>query len=401
MIKIRGIVKAAQTAQDNLKVGISAQNVPSFQKFITSSVETIEQLCASSNTTPHQLPARSREAYYFLKCIDLDNLPVASGATPTSEQIIRLKNIKMQQNVLLEKIFNLASSTPNSAQIEELTQILTTAVTSIERICARQQASPANLTSSSRQIYAWMKFLTDKHNLLLHLQITHRLRQIVQQICSKHSQDVKVVIELTNTAALYKSKRVGNTATLIISEGFINASDEVLQALVEAAVFGRSQQTTRLVKNFASSEEYSDVLVELDLIVEAIAENSQGKCYNLDNLFDKVNREYFADTLAKPRLVWSQIHSYRKLGHYEPARDKVVMSSTLDDAKIPEFVVEFILYHELLHKYHGEKWVNNRRMVHTAEFRSDERKFKLYLEVEEWLKKLASGFASGVTPYGF
>lgn len=144
------------------------------------------------------------------------------------------------------------------------------------------------------------------------------------------------------------------------------------------------------MKDFASSEEYSDVLLELDLIALAIAENSKGKCYDLDELFDKVNREYFGSSLAKPRLIWSQINTYRKFGHYEPARNRVMISLTLDDAGIPDFVIEFVLYHELLHKHHGATWVNGRRMVHTPEFRRDEQQFKLYKEALGWLRKLAS-----------
>lgn len=394
MIQIRGIVKATQRAQNSLKSGISPQDVASFKQFITDAVETIERLCAEAQINPSHLPTRSRSAYYFLKHIDLDNLPLAEGhAIPKLGQTIRLKNIKTQQRTILEKISHLASSpAPNAALLQELAKTIERAVTAIERICEKQQVTPANLTSSSRQIYAWMKFLTDESHLQLHLQATHRARQIALEICSTHYQESgNVIVELTNLAGLYKSRRHLYAAIVIISEGFINASSEVLEALVTAALLGKSQHNTRLLKDFASSEEYSEVLLELDLIAEAIAENSKGKCYDLDELFDKVNRDYFASTLVKPRLTWSQINTYRKFGHYEPAKNRVVMSLTLDDARIPEFVIEFVLYHELLHKYHGATWVNGRRMVHTPSFRRDEQQFKLYKEASVWLKKLASG----------
>ncbi|KAF3886751.1 MULTISPECIES: SprT-like family protein [Nostocales] len=305
---------------------------------------------------------------------------------------IGLKNIKAQQHTVVQKIFDLASSpTPNAAQMQELLQTLMKIVTTIEKICSDRQTTPANLTSSSRQIYSWMKFLTDERNLQLHVQATHRLQHIAQQTYSARGRDsIKVIVEITNLAGLYRSKIGEYFATLIVSEGFINAPDEVLQVLVQAALFGNSRNTTRAMKDFASSEEYSDILMELDLIVEAIAETPTGTHYNLDKLFDKINEEYFAAKLVKPRLTWSKIHTYRKFAHYEPARDRVVMSITLDDDRIPEFVVEFVLYHELLHKYHGTKLVNGRRMVHTSEFRTSERKFRLYQEAEEWLKKIAS-----------
>ncbi|MEI2583219.1 M48 family peptidase [Scytonema sp. PRP1] len=426
MVQIRGIVKAAQVARNRLQAGIAPSDVADFKKFITNSIETIEQLCAHGRMTPSQLPTRSRQAYYFLKAIDLDNLPLAE-TQPTQDKVqtIRLKNIKTQQGAILHKIANLASTpTPNTAQIEELVKTLIQAVAAIEKICAASQATPANLTRSSRQIYAWMKFLTYEGNLQLHLQTIYRVKQIAEKVCNIavvrqlrtlanlteplvtpipsglcpnqhgsgyiYAQPLNIVVELTHLTGIYKCKRSLVEATFTLSEGFINANDDTLEALVKAALFGKCQQTTRLIRDYAASEEYSSVLIELDLITEVIVENARGKCYNLDELFDKVNREYFASSLVKPRLIWSQINTYRKLGHYEPARDRVMIALTLDDARIPEFVVEFVLYHELLHKSHGATWVNGRRMVHTPEFRRDERKFKLYKEAEESLKKLTS-----------
>jgi len=392
MVQIRGIVKAAQVAQNRLQAGIAPGDVAAFKKFMTNSIETIEQLCAEGRMTPSQLPTRSRQAYYFLKAIDLDNLPLAE-TQPSQDKVetIRLKNIKTQQGAILQRIANLASSpTPNTAQIQELAKTLIQTVAAIEKICAASQATPANLTRSSRQIYAWMKFLAYERNLQLHLQTIYRVKQIAEKVCKIYAQPLNVVVELTHLTGIYKCKRSLVEATLTLSEGFINASDETLEALVKAALFGKCQQTTRLIRDYAASEESSSVLIELDFITEVIVENPRGKCYNLDELFDKVNREYFACSLVKPRLIWSQINTYRKLGHYEPARDRVMIALTLDDARIPEFVVTFVLYHELLHKSHGATWVNGRRMVHTPEFRRDERKFKLYKQAEEWLKKLAS-----------
>ncbi|KAB8314183.1 M48 family peptidase [Tolypothrix campylonemoides VB511288] len=319
-------------------------------------------------------------------------MPLAqTQPTQDKAQTIRLKNIKTQQDAILQRITNLVSSpTPNTAQIQELAKTLIQTVAAIEKICAASQATPANLTRSSRQIYAWMKFLTYERNLQLHLQTIYRVKQIAEKLCKVYAQPLNIVVELTHLTGIYKCKRSLVEATLTVSEGFINATDETLEALVKAALFGKCQQTTRLIRDYAASEEYSSVLIELDLITEVIVENARGKYYNLDELFDKVNREYFASSLVKPRLIWNQINTYRKFGHYEPARDRVMIALTLDDAKIPEFVVSFVLYHELLHKFHGATWVNGRRMVHTPEFRRDERKFKLYKEAEEWLKKLAS-----------
>ncbi|MBN3962444.1 M48 family peptidase [Nostoc sp. NMS8] len=305
---------------------------------------------------------------------------------------IRLKNIKLQQNNILQKIFHLASnSNYDSTQIRHLNQTLINTAATIETICSSKQATPANLTPSSRKIYSWIKFLTDEQYLQLHLKATGCMLESAKQLLNIHRQNsLQLMIEITNLAGLYQGKRSASVANIIINEGFINAPKAVLQALVESALVGKSQDNTQLIRSFASTGEYTNILLELDLIAEVVAENPQGKFYNLNDLFDKVNREYFAASLAKPRLAWSRINTYRKFGHYESARDRVVMSLTLDDPKVPEFVVEFVLYHELLHKYHGIKWVQGKRMVHTKEFRVSESQFKSYKEASRWLEKLVS-----------
>ncbi|MEH1779361.1 MAG: M48 family peptidase [Nostoc sp.] len=305
---------------------------------------------------------------------------------------IRLKNIKVQQNIILQKIFHLASSSSyDSIQIQHLNQTLINTAATIETICSNKQATPANLTPSSRKIYSWIKFLVDEQYLTLHLKATSCILESAKQLLNIRGQNsLQLMIAITNLAGLYQGKRSASVANIMINEGFINAPKAVLQALVESALFGKSQDNTQLIRSFASTGEYTNILLELDLIAEVVAENPQGKFYNLNELFDKVNREYFAASLAKPRLAWSQINTYRKFGHYESARDRIVMSLTLDDAKVPGFVVEFVLYHELLHKYHGTKWVQGRRMVHTKEFRVSESQFKSYKEASRWLEKLAS-----------
>lgn len=397
MVQIRGIVKIAERARESLKNGVSAGEVAAFKQFVADSVETIERLCAEANAKPSQLPARSRQAYYFLKRIDLNNLPSAAiDADSQVKQPLRLKNIKTQQRSILQKISRLAAKPiPEAAELEALGASLEKAVADIEKFCQKQQATPANLSSSARSIYAWMKFLTLEGYLAQHIETTYRARQMAVEIWqTRFPASENVTVELSNIAGLYQSRRAGDSASIAISEGFVNASDEVLRSLVGDALLGKSKQRTQLLKEFACSEEYGEVLLELDLIAEAIAENSRGKFYNLDELFDKLNGEYFASKLAKPRLAWSQIPTYRKFGHYEPARDRVVMSLTLDDARLPPFVVEFVLYHELLHKYHGFSWVNGRRMAHTPEFRRDERAFKLYQRASEWLDRVARGLTN-------
>jgi hypothetical protein len=52
--------------------------------------------------------------------------------------------------------------------------------------------------------------------------------------------------------------------------------------------------------------------------------------------------------------------------------------------------VDFIVYHELLHKKLGIRWQNDRKGVHTPEFQNEEKKFAKYAEANEVLTKIVN-----------
>ena len=115
----------------------------------------------------------------------------------------------------------------------------------------------------------------------------------------------------------------------------------------------------------------------------------RGQAYDLEEIFRRVNQTYFQNRLEQPVLSWSQTKTRRVFGHQDAVHDTIIISRTLDDAKVPQFVVEFVLYHELLHVVHPMRVVNGKRRIHSAAFRRDERRFVRFEEAEKWLEKLA------------
>ena len=60
----------------------------------------------------------------------------------------------------------------------------------------------------------------------------------------------------------------------------------------------------------------------------------------------------------------------------------------LDRPDVPRFAVEFILYHEMLHVKHRSRVHDSRLIVHTREFKADEKRFREYKEAKLWLKRI-------------
>jgi hypothetical protein len=118
-----------------------------------------------------------------------------------------------------------------------------------------------------------------------------------------------------------------------------------------------------------------------------VVTTAKGSVYDLDEIFESVNRTYFAGAIPKPALTWSSRKTYRILGHHDAAHDHVAISVSLDSDKVPRYVVEYVLFHEMLHIAHPTQHVNGRRYNHTPAFKRDERKFAHFEEAERWIER--------------
>lgn len=120
-----------------------------------------------------------------------------------------------------------------------------------------------------------------------------------------------------------------------------------------------------------------------------IISTSRGRVYDLDKLFARINGRFFDDAIQKPTLTWSQRRTRRILGHHDAAHDTIVISKTLDARDVPEWFVEYVLYHEMLHIKHPARIINGRRYYHTNAFRADEQRFPHYEAAQDWLEHVS------------
>ncbi len=67
----------------------------------------------------------------------------------------------------------------------------------------------------------------------------------------------------------------------------------------------------------------------------------------------------------------------------------MMISQTLDNHHVPEYVVDYVMYHELLHKKLGIRKVNGRRFSHTNNFRDEEQKFIKFEQAKKYLNRIS------------
>lgn len=117
----------------------------------------------------------------------------------------------------------------------------------------------------------------------------------------------------------------------------------------------------------------------------------RGACYDLEEIFEQLNRSHFHGLMARPLLGWSRTVSRTMLGHYDPSHNAIILSRLLDSPAVPHLAVEYVVFHEMLHLRFPVEHRGARRCVHTREFKEAERQFPRLKEAKEALKKVCAG----------
>ena len=106
----------------------------------------------------------------------------------------------------------------------------------------------------------------------------------------------------------------------------------------------------------------------------------------LEESFKRVNEKYFYGLIEKSNLVWGNF-STSKLGSYEYSSDTITISSIFRNSNLR--LLDYIMYHEMLHKKHKFYSKNGRNYHHTKEFKEKEKEFENSKEIEKEINKLA------------
>ena len=197
-------------------------------------------------------------------------------------------------------------------------------------------------------------------------------------------------MEIKNFNYLFRLKQKNRIILLEINESFISAPREIKELLCSAALGGRRSRKNHLLKEFTKNQEYRKISLAMQSDKNINQLSQQGRFYDLEEIFENLNQKYFNGVMERPRLTWSPRRSRRRLGYYHPESDAITISRSLDDTAAQPLLIEYILYHEMLHKALGIRESNGRRYAHTREFKNAEKRFKGYSQAIEMMRKFCS-----------
>ncbi len=227
-----------------------------------------------------------------------------------------------------------------------------------------------------------------------------RLQSAAETACAQYKSTNTTQIKASFYAytGLKSTMKIDRGVTRIkVSDVLEEAPENVLEALVHvliARAMGRRPRPVflQIYDDYTSRPEVEEKHAQIrSARSRKVLLGTKGKCYDLDEIFDTINQEYFQSQLEKPKLSWSPRRSKRLLGYHDGHLNLVVISRWLDRKTVPRMVVEFIMYHELLHIVVPSRVKNGRRIVHTNEFKQRERQFRYYEEVNRWLSRPGMG----------
>lgn len=388
-VRIKGLVRLMNRTRKDMMDGIPESEQQAFKQMVLDSTAFVEELCRKNGIPVSDLPAPTRRAYEYLKRIDLDNLPLRGVPGEGQISSIRISGIVSSCREIQTEFAEMSrSALAGHLEEQDLEDRLASLHTYIrelaamvDEICGKVGAWPDMLPGPTLRAYQWFSFLSDQNNFDDHFRT---LKRLYHGVPDGH-------IELYNLGGLYRVQKKKGARSLVINEAFIRAPRSVVKDLMAAVNSPKDGAHRSRIRQYARREEFQEAVLAMEMIGIRPEGKTRGEVYDLEEVFKRVNKRYFRDRVEMPVLTWNKIITHRKFGHYVPATDTVMISIALDVKDVPPYVIDYVMYHEMLHKKLGVKVVNGRQIAHTPEFRAQEKRFKHYPQAQAFLNKLSLG----------
>ena len=224
-------------------------------------------------------------------------------------------------------------------------------------------------------------------------------RQATLALRKRLTAHVRQAFELrlnTNRRTFFSCRTAPNApARISLHRCFLEAPDGVIQA-VGALISGPDDQALALCREYVAGYDQRHRRQARSQPLPPELRRSRGQWHDLADIADEVNRRYFEGRLTI-RITWGKSGAANEgrrrrrprtlqFGSYDHSLDLVRIHSRLDAPDVPRFYLNYLIYHELLHKTLGcrRDGASSRRSVHHAEFLEHERRHECYDLARAW-----------------
>ena len=384
-LRISGLVGFAKQIRQELARPVSAERLAELRRRIDQTIANIEQVARDENVPVRSMPSPSRKAYQFLKGLDLSTVvPDDAAAASFPPESVSFRGLQSYFDTLLTQL----ARADKPAQREEVYELIVASSENIENGIQSKRAQPEQLKRPAREMRAWLAYFSQRENFDEYCAAVRRAEPIFREACTwPAAKSIGIVVHFRPLQGIYRIRTCPDAVLVRLPTPMICFDAALLRSVAQMAFTKGGDR--KLVHDATGSEPYRRIAAALELLGGLVAQ-TRGVHHDLAASFERVNAAYFQGSLRRPRLAWSRTFAARRFGHYDHAHDTVVVNAVLDRQSVPAAAVDFIVYHELLHKHLGLMWSSNRMAAHTPEFRERERQFKQYDEAKAVIRKLAS-----------
>ena len=210
-----------------------------------------------------------------------------------------------------------------------------------------------------------------------------KLQEIISRLVGK-----PVEVTVTDNSHAMITVRWSNPGyTVRVHHMFLEARAPVLKAL--ASFIGtRRARPSPILREFVAA--HAEKIKRAPARMRRIAVRTAGRYFDLREIFARVNREFF-NGQVDCRITWGTRMGARprqsiRLGTYSEQTKTIRVNPGLDQSFVPPYVIEGIVYHEMLHHLVGTTPVKGRKVAHSLAFRRLECRYPHHGQVQAWIK---------------
>jgi hypothetical protein len=387
-IRFSGLVRLANGVRRELCGPVTARRREQLRSQVGQAIHLVDRTLRAHGASARAIPGPTRRAIEFIRSVDFDCIETADDehAVPRTGQLI-VRGLTARVERFAEQLGRWIQSADDSGS--DLRDEIVRVLQRIEASNARAAVRIEHLTPRSREHLAWLRFMADAENFADYVAALRQATSVFYLVAEPGVWPQPIVVQFRPTQSLFRVRPTDGFTRALLPTPMITLDRGDFEVLARAMFRRRDRRRSPALHAITVSEPYQELHAELEAL-GGVVEETRGMAHDLAVSFDRVNATYFGGAIPRPRLTWNQAITAHKFGHYNYSTDTVMISRTLDHAAVPEFVVDHVMHHELLHKKHGLRWHNGRGHAHTAEFRRDERLFPQYAEADAFLKRLAT-----------
>lgn len=339
-----------------------------------------------------------------VEAADSASHPSAGGHASTKPRRVALRGLRRTVDLLVGRIED--ERRGRGPGFGSLHRSFVVEHRALERELAQRGVDGAELAAESRSVRGWLAWMARETVLARTVDASRIVADAVNRRLSDSDDFLRALLgrrriargtlvsdPLERVAVAFRPMRAitrvevsRGAVRLSLAAGLVAVEGEDLDRLIDMVVGDR--EARRRIHEAMLEPAFQAAYREL-VSAGGVPDVDAARVHDLAASFDRIDARYFDGAMSRPRLAWSARSTRRTFGHYEFVSDTVTLSRRLDREDVPEFVVDFIMYHELLHKKHGLDWSGSCARAHTAAFRADERRFERFTEAEAELRRIA------------